>query len=118
LKPFFDDGSLDSDTQWFKEIVAGAIKELSGVNVSKDDISSQSLDDEGQENIKNLPGQKEAPLQEGIAKIVDDGVSDNTLLKLYKNGKGKTIVEIAKITGLSEYKVKSRLMDMKVYMFK
>ena len=41
-------------------------------------------------------------------------VTDNTLLKLYNKGK-TNITEIAKITGLSEVKVKSRLKDMKVY---
>lgn len=46
------------------------------------------------------------------------GVSDNTLLKKYNSGKAKSVVQISRETGLSEYQVKSRLIDMKVYKFR
>ena len=115
FKPYFDDGSLDSDTQWFKEIIASAIKELSGINVDKESIS-QSEQDEGQKNLNSLPGKEDEPLKVGLAKLIDDKVSDNTLLKLY-NGEKKSVAEIARITGLNDYTVRARLIDMKVYRF-
>jgi hypothetical protein len=115
FKPYFDDGSIDSDSQWFREIVASAIKELSGITVDKDSISQADLED-GQKSLDDLPGKKDEPLKEGLAKLTNNDVSNNTLLKLY-NGEKKSVAEIARITGLTEYKVKARLMDMKVYRF-
>ena len=40
-----------------------------------------------------------------------DIVSDNELLNLHNSRKGKSVTEIVKITGLSKYKVKSRLIE-------
>lgn len=118
LKPYFDNGNLDGDSQWFREVIASAIKDLSGIRVDKENISQDSSVDDGQNNTDDLPGKEDEPLKAGLAKIVGEGnVSDNTLLKLYDSGNGKSVVEIANITGLNEYKVRSRLIDMKVYKF-
>ncbi len=70
LKPFFDDGSLKSDSQWFKEIIANAIKELSGVRVDKENINNEELD-EGQNNLDDLPGKNDEPLNKSLGSLAD-----------------------------------------------
>lgn len=73
LRPYFDDESLDSTSQWFKELVASAIKELSGINVDKDNISQNNNNsiDEGQNNLNDLPGKENEPLKAGLASLVE-----------------------------------------------
>jgi hypothetical protein len=43
-------------------------------------------------------------------------VRDNTLLKKY-NKENKTVAQISRETGMSEYRVKARLVDMKNYRY-
>ncbi|WP_225369222.1 phage portal protein family protein [Methanobrevibacter arboriphilus] len=57
IKPFSDDGTLDLNTQWFKEIIASTIKELSGITVDKNNITQSDMDD-GQNNLDDIPGKK------------------------------------------------------------
>lgn len=71
LKPYFEDDSLDSNSQWFKEIVASGIKEKSGITVEKENISPKDYD-EGQNNLDDLPGKKDEPLKAGLAELVVD----------------------------------------------
>lgn len=52
-----------------------------------------------------------------MPKILAKKVSDNTLLKKY-NKERKSVAQIARETGLRDYKVKSRLVDMKVYRYR
>ena len=44
-------------------------------------------------------------------------VRDNTLLRKY-NKEHKTVAQISRETGASEYEVRSRLIDMKVYRYR
>lgn len=73
LKPYFEDESLDNTSQWFKEMVASAIKELSGITVDKDTISpnSNNVLDDGQNNLDDLPGKDDEPLKASLASLVE-----------------------------------------------
>ncbi|OQD58713.1 phage Mu protein Gp29-like protein [Methanobrevibacter arboriphilus JCM 13429 = DSM 1125] len=70
IKPFSDDGTLDLNTQWFKEIIASTIKELSGITVDKNNITQSDMDD-GQNNLDDIPGKKDEPLKDGLGSLAE-----------------------------------------------
>ena len=70
IKPYADEDILDLNSQWFKEIISSAIKELSGITVDKDKITQSELDD-GQKNLNDIPGKKDEPLKTGLAKLAE-----------------------------------------------
>lgn len=70
IKPFSDDGTLDLNTQWFKEIIASTIKELSGITVDKNNITQSDMDD-GQNNLDDIPGKKDEPLKNSLGSLAE-----------------------------------------------
>lgn len=70
IKPYADEEILDLNSQWFKEIIASAIKELSGITVDKNKITQSDLDD-GQNNLNNIPGKKDEPLKVGLGSLAE-----------------------------------------------
>lgn len=72
LKPYFDSFVLDPKATWFSEVIAVAVKELSGVDVDPSNLI-ENMDEGEYQNPESIPGDEDAPLSN--SQIVDDLVS-------------------------------------------
>jgi hypothetical protein len=62
LKPYTDNMTIDADSAWFRELVAAAVKELSGVIVDKENISGYNME-ENPENPGSIAGDEDTQLE-------------------------------------------------------
>lgn len=72
LKPYFDSMILDPNAKWLSEVIATAVKEMTGVEVDKDSLV-ENMDEDEYLNPESIPGDEDAPLSN--QRVVDDLVS-------------------------------------------
>ena len=67
LKPYVDNMTIDPEVEWFRELIAQVVEELSGVKVDKENIiSNEEGGSQSGLDLNPLPGAENSPLAEEL----------------------------------------------------
>lgn len=67
LKPYVDNMTIDPEVEWFRELIAQVVEELSGVKVDKENIiSNEEGGSQSGLDLNPLPGAENSPLVEEL----------------------------------------------------